>query len=96
MEFLMELVLELLFEGSVEASRNKNLPKPVRYLAGGFIAIWVLAIISVIFLLGMDVIKENRAGGITLIAVSLAFTVFCVLKFRKVYLSMKTGRQEEL
>lgn len=89
MEFLMELVLELLLEGSISVSSNKKYSKWIRY---PLIAIVVLFFLSVIFLIGfVGVIsfKENIFLSIFLIALALYFLIACILKFKKLYLNKK-------
>ena len=83
MEFLLELLIDLIFEGSVELSTNKKVPSFIRYFLIGFIVILYLSIIGTLFVLGIIIGKENPATGSLLLILSLVFLVFSVLEFRK-------------
>ena len=86
MEFLLELLIDLIFEGSVELSTNKKIPGFLRYFLIGLIVIICMAVIGTLFVLGIIIGKENPAAGSLLLISSLVFLVFSVLEFRKKYL----------
>ena len=63
MEFIMELIVEVLLEGSLEISKNRLFPKWIRYpLIFIIVLIFIIMIVALMFL-GMFYIKENVLGG---------------------------------
>lgn len=88
MDFIIEFVLELLLEGSVEISSNKKISKWIRY---PILAVLILFFASVIFgliVLGILIIPDNILGGIFITAVGLFMLIMFIFQFRKKYLEM--------
>lgn len=85
MEFLMELLLEVIIEGSFGISTNKKIPKWIRYLFIIFLIVFFLFIIGGLFLLGFFIAKENIYAGLFIIFVGFILLIGCILKFRQVY-----------
>lgn len=89
MDFLIELVLDLIFEGSMELSNNKKVPKWIRYILITFI-ILVFVIVSLLFLLvSILLIKETLIGSLVFFIIFIVFIVCGIKKFRKMYLEKK-------
>lgn len=86
MEFLFELIFELIFEGSLEASKNKKLPKVVRYLFIALIILFFCFAIGLILLTGVLLLKENIVAAIFMLLLGLFFLIMSIIKFKKVYL----------
>lgn len=85
MEFLMELLLEIIIEGSFGISTDKKIPKWIRYLFIIFLIAFFLFIIGGLLLLGFFIAKENIYAGLFIIFVSVILLIGCILKFRQVY-----------
>jgi len=88
MEFLLELLIKLIFEDSVKLGSNNKMPGFIKYFLIGFIVILYMFIIGTLFVLGIIIGKENIAAGSLLLITSLVFLIFSVLEFRKKYLDM--------
>lgn len=89
MDFLIELVLDLIFEGSIELSNNKKVPKWIRYVLITFI-ILVFVTVSLLFLLvSILLIKETLIGSLVFFIIFIVFIVCGIKKFRKMYLEKK-------
>lgn len=86
MEFLLELLIDLIVDGSMELSTSKKVPNFIRYILIAFIVLLYLSVIGILFVLGIIIGKENPAAGSLLLISSLVFLVFSVLEFRKKYL----------
>lgn len=89
MGYLIEFILELIFEFGVEASQNKKVPKIIRYLLIFIISFVFLAVISLIIFTGILILSENIIGGIIFIVLGLIMFVSAIIKFKKLYLVKK-------
>lgn len=87
MEFLIEGILDLILEGSVEASKSKKVPKTIRYILIVSISLVFISIVGLIIWLGINILKDNTIGGVFIILFGIFFLILGVLKFRKVYLN---------
>lgn len=91
MEYLIEFILELVFEESIEASKNNKIPKYIRYPLIAIILLFFIAVIAIILLAGFLSFKENKIVGIFFILLGLFILVMSIIKFRKTYLN-KTNK----
>ena len=91
MDILIELVLDLLLEGSIEASKCKKTPKVIRWLLLLFIAVFFLGVICLMFFVGLIIIKDNILVGIFILLISAFMLIASIIKFKKVYLSKKSS-----
>lgn len=86
LDFVIEFILDLVLEGSYEVSKNKNIPKIIRYPLILIVVFFFLMVILVIGFLGIIVIRENLYFGLLIILLAIIFLVLGIKKFRKVYL----------
>ena len=86
MEYLIDFILELVIEGSIEASKNKKVPKPLRYVALIIVLLFFICVISLIIFVGILFLKQSIIGGVFLILLGIFMVIASVLKFRKMYL----------
>lgn len=89
MEFLFEILLELIAEGTVELSKSIKVPKYIRYPLIGIIALFFVAIIGIVIFAGLIALEENTFLGILFIIFGLFMLVMGVVKFKKAYLIRK-------
>ncbi len=87
MDFIFELILELALEGSIEASKNIKLPKPIRYFFICLIVFFFTAVIGIVFLAGILIFKDNIYASLFIIAIGIFMLVASIMKFKKVYLN---------
>lgn len=92
MEYIFEFILELVFEGSIEVSKSNKVPKYIRYPLMVIILLFFIAVIGLIFWVGILSLKENILLGILLILIALFMFIMSVIKFRKTYL-YKTNKK---
>lgn len=89
MEYIFEFILELVFEGTLEASKNKKIPKYIRYPLIGIIVLFFLIVIGLIFFVGIMFFKDSAIGGIFFIAIGVFMLIMSIIKFRETYLLKK-------
>lgn len=89
MEFIIEAILDIILEGSIEASKNKKIPKPIRCSLLLIIVIFFLVVIGLLFYGGILILKKNICAGIFVILVDLFLFLGCTIKFKKEYLIRK-------
>lgn len=65
---IIEVVLELVLDGAIEAAGSKKVPMPIRILAAGIILVFALGLIGLLFWVGMD---SSSTGLMILAAVLL-------------------------
>lgn len=89
MEDIIEFILELILEGSIELSSNKKLTKWIRYPLIFIISIFFLAIILLIFILGIYIYKDSIPLSIAFIILSIALFIGAINKFKQIYIEKK-------
>ena len=94
MDFIFELILELVLEGSIEASKSKKVPKPIRYLLIILISLFFISVAGLIIWVGIDSIKSNLVGGILVIGFGIVFFILCILEFKKAYIKKKNKKNK--
>lgn len=92
MEFLIELLLDLIIEGSVEISSNKKVSKFIRYPLIVLIILFFTLFILGLMLLGIIILKENIYFGIFLLIIVLILLISGINKFKNIYLEKKENK----
>lgn len=87
MEYVIEAILDLILEGSIELSSNKKVPKWIRYPLIVFIVLFFSIVILGLFILGLSIMKENIILGFIIVGVSLFLLVGSIIKFKKIYIT---------
>ena len=95
MDELIEFILELLLEGTVELSSNRKVPKYIRYPLIFLITLFFLVLIIGIFIIGILLIDENILVGLLFIVLSIIFGIGSIKKFKKLYLQKKNEKSDE-
>ena len=83
MDFIIELLLDLIFEGSIEISKNKKVPKWIRYPLIFIISLFMIVVLVGIEVLGFLIIEDNSLFGIIIIILGLILLVLAIIKFIK-------------
>ena len=91
MEFIFELIIELLLEGATEVSSNKKISKWIRYPILFLLSFFYLAVILLIIFVGLLLFEENILAAIFFIALGIFFLIFSIKKFKTVYLERTTN-----
>ena len=86
MEFLIELVLDLLVDGGMEVISSKKVSKKIRIPILIFLVCLFTIIILGIILLGILLGQENLLIGLLFVVLVIVFLILFILKFKKIYL----------
>lgn len=86
MEYIIEFILELIFEVGVEASKSSKVPKFIRYLLITIISISFICVIGLIIFMGISILKNHILGGIIIILFGIFLFIMSIIKFRNTYL----------
>ena len=92
MEFLIELLFDLALEGSIEITKSVKVSKWIRYPVIVLVVGFFTAVLGLMFLVSVMFLKENVAGGILFLILTLFMTGSCIYKIRKVYLEYKENK----
>ncbi len=86
MEILFETLLELVLEGSFEASRSRIVPKPLRILLAALVVALVLAAVGLIALAGVLMLRDGHVlAGAFLLALAALLLALSIWKFIRAY-----------
>ncbi len=85
MEFIIELLAELLLEGTFELSQTKKTPKWLRYPLIGIVLFIFLGVTAIIFITGFLALKEMPIVGIILLIAGIFFVIYCLRHFKNIY-----------
>lgn len=89
MEFLIEFLVDLILEGSMEISEDERMPKWLRYICLTILTI-VFGLVTIgLFILGVYVGKENIYAGIFFILIAFILLISGIVKFEKKYIQRK-------
>lgn len=89
MEFIIELILELLLEGSIEVSSNRKVSKWIRYPLIIFIISIFSGVILLIIFLGLSLLNDWFLAGILFLIIGIVMFSSAVIKFKKLYIEKK-------
>lgn len=89
MDFIFELIVELLVEGSFEVSSNKKLSKWIRYPILFLLILFFATIILGVLFLGFILLPNNILAAICMILLGLFMLIGSIVKFRKKFLTKK-------
>lgn len=89
MDLLFEFLGELIFEGSIELSKNKKVPKWIRYPLIVFILLLFLIVDFLFVFVSITILKENIIGGILFSIFTIFFIVMSIIKFKNMYFKKK-------
>ena len=90
MEFLIEFLVDLILEGSMEISEDEKMPKWLRYICLTIVTLFFGAVTIGLFILGVYVGKENIYAGIFFILIAFILLISGIVKFEKKYIQKRT------
>lgn len=85
MDFIFEILLDLIIEGCFEASSNKKIPKVIRYPLIALIVSFFISVIAGIFILGVSLWHKDVYGSLFIIFISIILLIVAIYRLRKVY-----------
>lgn len=86
MEFIVEFILELLFEGGEELCKSRKISKWIRYPIIVLFCLIYAGVVFLIFFASWVFRHENVLGSILFAALGVFFVVGLAWKIRKEYL----------
>jgi len=89
MEFLIEFLLDLILEGSMEISEDEKMPKWLRYICLTIVTIVFSTVTIGLFVLGVYVGKENIYIGLFFIIIAFILLISGIVKFEKKYIEKR-------
>ena len=90
MELLIEFLVELILEGSLEISEDEKMPRWLRYICL-IIGTLVFGAVTIgLFILGVYLGRENIYVGIFLIIIAFILLISGIVKFEKKYIQKRT------
>ncbi len=94
MEFLFEVLVELILEGTIETSKNVKIPTIIRYPLIFVIIVLFIGIIAIIFYTGILAYQRlNKICGIFFMLISIILLISCIIKLKNVYLLKKDSNK---
>lgn len=94
MEFIIELLVELFLEGSIEISEDERVPRWIRYPIIIFILLLFTIIIFGLIILGIYFLKDNIYAGLFFILVGLIMLMAGTIKFAKKYTQKRNIKED--
>ena len=89
MDLIIEVIIDLILETGVEASKSSKVPKPIRLFLVSLIIFFFIGVVALFYLVGILIIKENLIGGIIMLAFATLMLFLAVYRFRKMYIEKK-------
>ncbi len=89
MEFLIEILLNLL----LEVSKNKKISKFIRYPLIAIIILFFAIVIFGLMFIGIICLKNSIVGGLIILLFSILLLIMAILKFKKIYLEKRVNEK---
>ena len=89
MEYVIEDVLDLVLELGIETSKNKKVPKIIRWLLIGLIMFLFIGVIGIVLFAGVLVLLQDIIGGGIIITIGIIMLISAITKFKKIYIKKK-------
>lgn len=89
MEFLIEILLNLL----LEVSKNKKISKFIRYPLIVIIILFFAIVIFGLMFIGIICLKNSIVGGLIILLFSILLLIMAILKFKKIYLEKRVNEK---
>ncbi|MBR6253032.1 MAG: hypothetical protein IKR04_04245 [Clostridia bacterium] len=90
MDFILDLLIDLVLEDGIEASQNKKIPKGLRYVILTAVILIYAMIIGLVVWFGITTLKESVVFGVGIIIFAVVFAVLCIIKFVNAYKRKQT------
>lgn len=92
MEFIFEILVDLIIEGCFEASSNKKVSKIIRYPLIAIIILFLASVIFGIFILGISLWDKNIYGSLFIILVSIIMLIATIYRLKKLYIERENKK----
>ena len=89
-EFIIELILELIMEGSVSICKSKKVSKWIRYPLIFLVSLIGLGIVGIVLVAAFAVMDDSIIGGLAILAIAIFFLVCMIHEIVKTYNEKKS------
>lgn len=89
MEFIFELIAEVLVDGGIEVGTNKKISKWIRYPILFILISLCLAVTFLVIFVGISIFEKSALGSILIIFVGIILFIGVIFRFRKLYIENK-------
>ena len=94
-EFIIELILDLIVDGGLELTKNRRVSKWIRYPIVIVAFLVTVAIFGLMFLLSFMLMREKPLGGLLIFGLTVFFLGFTIYKTIKVYKEVQEEYEAE-
>ena len=95
MDIVFEIIFDLLFEGSVEITKNKKISKWIRYPLLVVLSLFFVFIIGLLYYIGLKIGRESYLLSLFFVITASAMVVGLYVQYHK-YKTNKPKRQPKL
>ena len=92
MDILIEEILGLILEGSVEATKSSKVPKPIRIILAIFLILFFTFVIGAVLLAGIVSLNDNLAMGLFCIGIAIFLLISAIFKVKNTYNEIKNRK----
>lgn len=94
MDFIIELLVELLLDGSFELSKTKKTPSWLRYPLIIIVMLIFLGSAAIILITGYLGLKDIPILGIIILLLGFTYIIVCIKKFKHIYIKRDPNSEE--
>ncbi len=83
MDLIIEFILELFLEGTIEIGTSRKVSKIIRYLLLALIILFYITFNFLFIYIGVEVLKNNMIGGVIIILIGILLIFTTIYAFYK-------------
>ena len=83
MDIIIGILVDLFFDGGLEAGKSKKVPKPIRYFIYFLILLFFISVIGLIIWIGINTLKDSLIGGILIILFAIVLSILSIYYIKK-------------
>lgn len=83
MDFIIEFILELILEGTIEIGTSRKVSKFIRYPLLALIILFYIAFNFLFIYIGIKILKDNMIGGVIIILIGILLILTTIYAFYK-------------
>ena len=89
-EFIIELIFELIMDGSVSICKSKKVSKWIRYPLIFLVSLISLGFVGIVLVTAFDMMDDSIIGGLAILAIAIFFLVCMIREIIKTYKEKKS------
>lgn len=94
MDYLIEILIELILEGSFELSKTKKTPNWLRYPLIIIVMLIFIGTSAILLITGYLGLKDVPILGVLILILAITFIIVCIKKFKHIYIKRNPNSQE--